>query len=313
MNSISRVLCFVCCVSLFSLGLQAQGRFKKFEESNIMHRADSLRIDSLKRAVADSIAVARRLAFEPVLRAMRGKVEGSYNFWLYTPAGYNRADSLAATTPLVIFLHGKSLCGKDLEKVRRYGSIDAVERGREIPAIVLAPQNPGEWWNPDKLCKILDYLKVEYPYDTTRVYVLGMSLGGYGTLDFVAARPERVAAAVALCGGTTAKDIGNMGEVPLWIIHGTADKLVSVKASQVIVKELEGRHLAHRLRYEWLIGASHSYLARYFYMPKIYQWLLSHSLKDEKRPVNRDVHISKEDQSTVYSGWGKKPYIKTIR
>lgn len=267
-------------------------------------------------AVKDTLEVKQvkpKKMTEPVLRAMRNKVEGSYNFWLYTPDGYDRKDTLAKEMPLVVFLHGKSLCGKDLEKVRRYGSIDCLERGRKIPAMVIAPQNPGEWWNPKKLCAILDYLKEEYPYDTARVYVLGMSLGGYGTLDFVAACPDRVAAAVALCGGTTSKDVSPMGQVPLWIIHGTADNLVSIKASQVIVKELESKHLASRLRYEWLIGASHSYLARYFYMEKIYDWLLSHSLNDEDRPVNRDVKISKEDQKTVYSGWGKKPNLKTIR
>ena len=271
--------------------------------------------DTLK--VADSVAVAEpqkpKKLTEPVLRAMRKKVEGSYNFWLYTPEGYDRKDTTAKEFPLVIFLHGKSLCGADLEKVRRYGTIDALERGRKIPAVVIAPQNPGEWWSPKKLCAILDYLKVECPYDTSRVYVLGMSLGGYGTLDFVAACPDRVAAAVALCGGTTAKDITGMGQVPLWIIHGTADKLVSVKASQVIVKELEEKHLASRLRYEWLIGASHSYLARYFYMEKVYDWLFMHSTNEEERPVHRDTKISKDDQNTAYSGWGKKPNLKTIR
>ena len=290
-----------------------QGKFEKFGEEHYQTLADSLRADSLQRAFRDSVLAAKKAAFPPVLRAMRKKVEGSYSFWLYTPAGYDRKDTLCKNIPLVLFLHGKSLCGNDLEKVRRYGSIDCVERGRHIPALVVAPQNPGEWWNPDKLCQILDYLKTEYPYDTARVYVLGMSLGGYGTLDFVAAKPERVAAALALCGGTTAKDVRPMGQVPLWIIHGTADKLVSVKASQVIVKDLEQKHLASRLRYEWLIGASHSYLARYFYMPKVYDWLLSHSLLDEGRPVNRDVKITKEDQNTVYSGWGKRPELKTIR
>ena len=290
-----------------------QGKFEKFGEEHYQTLPDSLRADSLQRAFRDSVLAAKKAAFPPVLRAMRKKVEGSYSFWLYTPAGYDRKDTLCKNIPLVLFLHGKSLCGNDLEKVRRYGSIDCVERGRHIPALVVAPQNPGEWWNPDKLCQILDYLKTEYPYDTARVYVLGMSLGGYGTLDFVAAKPERVAAALALCGGTTAKDVSPMGQVPLWIIHGTADKLVSVKASQVIVKDLEQKHLASRLRYEWLIGASHSYLARYFYMPKVYEWLLSHSLADEGRPVNRDVKITKEDQNTVYSGWGKRPELKTIR
>lgn len=308
-----RLLLTVCAVCLLGVCGQAQGRFVRMVEDDSLRMqavADSLKADSLMRShIRDSLMAAR----EPVLRAMRKKVEGSYNFWLYTPAGYDRKDTLCKDTPLVLFLHGKSLCGNDLEKVRRYGSIDCVERGRHIQALVLAPQNPGEWWNPDKLCRILDWLKVEYPYDTSRVYVLGMSLGGYGTLDFVAAKPDRVAAAVALCGGTTAKDVSNMGQVPLWIIHGTADKLVSVKASQDIVKQLESKHLASRLRYEWLIGASHSYLARYFYMPKIYDWLFSHSLKDEERPVNREVKITKEDQNTVYSGWNKTSNLKIFR
>lgn len=249
----------------------------------------------------------------PLLRAMKNKVAGSYNFWLYTPEGYDKQDTTAKEFPLVVFLHGRSLCGKDLEKVRRYGTIDALERGRNIPAVVLAPQNPGETWNPKKLCAILDYLKEECPYDTTRVYVLGMSLGGYGTMDFVADCPNRVAAAIALCGGTTKKDITGMGEVPLWIIHGTADKRVSVKASQVVVKELEEKHLNSRLRYEWIIGASHSYLARYFYMEKVYEWLFIHSTKDEGRPVNTEINISKEDQTSAYTGWSKKANIKTIR
>lgn len=249
----------------------------------------------------------------PLLRAMRNKVPGSYNFWLYTPEGYDKQDSTVKEIPLVVFLHGRSLCGKDLEKVRRYGTIDALERGRKIPAVVLAPQNPGETWNPKKLCAILDYLKEECPYDTTRVYVLGMSLGGYGTMDFVADCPNRVAAAIALCGGTTKKDITGMGEVPLWIIHGTADKRVSVKASQVVVKELEEKHLNSRLRYEWIIGASHSYLARYFYMEKVYEWLFMHSTKDEGRAVNTEINISKEDQTSAYTGWSKKANIKTIR
>ena len=295
------------------LTLQAQTNDHQADKDTIKTALAGQKDSTIVKDTVDVKAEKPRKHTEPVLRAMRNKVEGSYNFWLYTPDDYDRKDTLAKETPLVVFLHGKSLCGKDLEKVRRYGSIDCLERGRKIPALVVAPQNPGEWWNPKKLCAILDYLKVEYPYDTARVYVLGMSLGGYGTLDFVAACPERVAAAVALCGGTTAKDVSPMGQVPLWIIHGTADNLVSIKASQVIVKELESKHLASRLRYEWLIGASHSYLARYFYMEKIYDWLLSHSLNDEDRPVNRDVKISKEDQKTVYSGWGKKPNLKTIR
>ena len=60
-------------------------------------------------------------------------------------------DSVSNLKPLVIFLHGRSLCGNDLNKVLRYGTIDAVQGGRKIDAYIIAPQNPGTFWNPDKI------------------------------------------------------------------------------------------------------------------------------------------------------------------
>ena len=136
--------------------------------------------------------------------------------------------------------------------------------------------------------------------DSTRVYVIGMSLGGYGTLDFVGTYPDKVAAAMALCGGCTLKDKSGLGKVPLWIIHGTADRAVPVKQSQVVVDELQNTGNDARLRFDWLKGASHGALARILYMNKTYEWLFSHSLLDEGRPVNKDIDIDKSDLSKAY-------------
>lgn len=138
------------------------------------------------------------------IQAKRNVIDGGYNFWLYTPEEYEEGGH---PLPVVIFLHGASLCGNNLERVRRYGTLDALEKGKIIPAYVVAPQNPGGAWNPRKLNDLLEWMKAHYPVDTTRVYVLGMSLGGYGTLDFVGTYPQKVAAAMALCGGTSLKDV----------------------------------------------------------------------------------------------------------
>lgn len=159
------------------------------------------------------------------LAAMYNTVPDSYNFWLYAPREYV---SEHHRVPVIIFLHGASLCGRNLQKVRRYGLIEAIERGRYYPAIVMAPQNPGGAWNPKKIAKILDWVEENHEVDTTRIYIIGMSLGGYGTLDFAGTYPERVAAAMALCGGSTLKDYTKLGKVPLWIMHGTADRAVSI-------------------------------------------------------------------------------------
>lgn len=231
------------------------------------------------------------------LRPVKDSIPGGYNFWVYTPTDYYYS---LENTPVVMFLHGASLCSKDMSRSRRYGPLDAIVRGREINAIVIVPQNPGGAWNPDKLNDILEWTKHNYAMDSTRVYVLGMSLGGYGTMDFAAAYPEKIAAAMALCGGCSAKDKSGLGKLPLWILHGTADRAVLVKQSKSVVEELQQTGNDSRLKYDWLEGASHGALARILYMRKTYEWLFSHSLTDPGRPVRRDISIDKTDLTKAY-------------
>lgn len=231
------------------------------------------------------------------LRPVTDATPGGYNFWVYTPTDYYYTYE---NTPVIIFLHGQSLCGRDINRVRRYGPLDAIVRGREIDALVVVPQNPGGAWNPKKINDVLEWTKKNYPCDSTRVYVIGMSLGGYGTMDFAGTYPKKIAAAMALCGGCTLKDKSGLGDLPLWIMHGTADRAVSVKQSQVVVNELQDSGRDSRLLYDWLPGASHGALARVLYMKKTYEWLFSHSLTDPDRPVRRDISIDKSDLTRAY-------------
>ena len=233
------------------------------------------------------------------LTPYKGKVENGYNFWLYRPA------DTTTVKPVVIFLHGASLCGNNLNSVRRYGTIDAIEKGREIDAYVLAPQNPGGAWKPEKINNVLDWVTANNNVDTTRIYVLGMSLGGYGTIDFATTYPNKVAAAMAICGGGTQSDYTPLTEVPLWIIHGTADNRVSVRESDRIVNAMRNSEGgAPRLHYDRISGMNHSLPARIFYMVECYEWLFSHSLSDEGRPVTPKYEISKNTLASriVYQG-----------
>jgi len=220
-----------------------------------------------------------------------------YRFWVYTPAEYEHGGH---PLPLIIFLHGASLCGNNLQRVRRYGVLDAIDRGKIIPTLVVAPQNPGGAWSPRKINELLEWTKRNYAVDTTRVYVLGMSLGGYGTMDFVAAYPEKVAAAMALCGGCSTSDVSGLGKVPLWIMHGTGDRAVSVKQSQKVVEKLQQTGQDKLLRYSWLPGASHGFLARLFYLQKTYDWLFAHSLHDNPRSTAINFDITSEDIRQTY-------------
>ena len=231
------------------------------------------------------------------IRPVKDSIKNGYDFWGYTPQDYYYS---LENTPVIIFLHGRSLCGNNLDQVRRYGPLDAIVMGLEIEALVIVPQNPGGAWNPYKINEVLEWTKRHYAMDSTRVYVIGMSLGGYGTLDFAGTYPDKVAAAIALCGGCSLKDVQELGKLPLWIMRGTADRAVAIKQSKAVVEALQNTGNDKRLRYEWMKGVSHGELAHVLYMKKTYDWLFSHSLLDKDRPVNKDISIKKSDLSEAY-------------
>lgn len=205
--------------------------------------------------------------------------KSDYNFWISLPA-----DSiLKSKPPILIFLHGKSLSGSDLNMVRRYGVIHEIDKGRNFPAIVVAPQVPyGKSWEPKKIKKVLEYVQSQYVTDSTRVYVTGMSLGGYGTLNFAGTYPELVAAAVALCGGGNVKDAYNLSQVPLWIQHGNRDSAVPISESEKIVKAITECEGGENLKYTVVQGANHGDLEKAFRTDEIYDWMFQYSKAVEK-------------------------------
>lgn len=230
------------------------------------------------------------------LIACRDSIKNCYDFWLYIPKDYNPS---VCEKPVVIFLHGRSLCGKDLAKVREYGCIDALEMGRDIDAFVIAPQAQNAW-NPQKIMQIYEWTKERYTVDTNRLYVIGMSMGGYGTLDFTATYPDKVAAAMALCGGSTKNALCGLNDVPLWIVHGTADNLVPVRCSQRVVDSMCACGDTSMLIFEKLEKVNHSRLARIFYLEQTYDWLFSHSLSDSIKEVNRCYSMTKDILDDAY-------------
>lgn len=235
--------------------------------------------------------------FSQMLVAHRNVVPDGYSFWVSTPPDYDSSD---AAKPIILFLHGNSLCGRDLERVRRYGPLHAQAMGRQIDAVIVAPQNPGGPWNAEKVWHTLQWAMEHYPGDSNRLYVIGMSLGGYGTVNFVGSYPDKVAAAMALCGGGWLTDYCGLTRVPFWIMHGTADRAVGISQSLKVVNAMVACGDTSRLLFTRLKGAGHAHLAKAFYIPETYQWLFAHSLADSGRCVNRQVTIGMAELDKAY-------------
>jgi len=204
------------------------------------------------------------------LSAVNGKTH--YNFWINLP----NDSVLKLNPPILVFLHGKSLSGTDLNRVKKYGVIHEIEKGRQIHAIVIAPQVVKGAWDPDKVLEVIQFIQHKYKTDTNRVYVCGMSLGGYGTMHFAGKYPEKVTAAVALCGGGKTSDACNLSTIPFWIQHGSADEAVPVSQSREMVQAIKQcENKGDKLIYTEIKGANHGSLERIFRSDEMYDWLFS--------------------------------------
>ncbi|MFY7668569.1 MAG: prolyl oligopeptidase family serine peptidase [Crocinitomicaceae bacterium] len=210
------------------------------------------------------------------LQAIRNQAD--YPFLLHLPA-----DSiLKSKPPVLIFLHGRSLSGTNLDLVKKYGVIHEIEKGRKVPAIVVAPQViAGKSWEPEKIMSVLKFVQRTFDTDTNRVYVAGMSLGGYGTLRFAGAYPEVVTAAVALCGGGNTNDGCDLATVPLWIQHGNSDRAVPISESEKIVNAIKNCNGGENLKYTIHKGADHGALERIFRTDEMYEWLFQYTKADK--------------------------------
>ncbi len=237
-------------------------------------------------------------------------VKNSYNFWVSVPDTY---DEERGEIPVVLFLHGASLRGTDLNRVRKYGPLDAISMGRDIDAIIIAPQNPGGAWDSYKVLDILNWVTKQYDVDTNRIYLIGMSLGGFGTIEFLANHAEKIAASMELCGGTIRKDLCKLNTVPLWIIHGTADRAVPVSRAQEIYESMKKCGSTDLLRLDKWAGVNHGDLARLFYLKETYQWLFAHSKADNPRQVNKEIHLKSSDMKEAYKDINRGSNVITVK
>lgn len=210
-------------------------------------------------------------------------------FLLFLPEGYEQTaanETAAKKWPLLLFLHGAGESGTDIAKVKVHGPPKLVEeRPGDFPFIVVSPQAdlPGpivDRWSPPILADLVDQLSQQYAVDTDRIYVTGLSMGGYGTIRLTAHYPDKFAAALPICGGGWPNYAEALAKVPMWFVHGDNDAAVPVEYSLTMVKAIRGKGGKPRLTI--LENVAHDSWSSTYANPDFYRWLLTHRLSDRK-------------------------------
>ena len=164
------------------------------------------------------------------------RVQVQLGYLLYLPSDYEKKKSW----PLMLFLHGAGERGNDLELVKKHGPPKLIAAGKEFPFIVVSPQCPKDrWWEPMELVALLDEISGKYKVDPDRIYVTGLSMGGFGSWRLAAYAPERLAAIVPICGGGETYWAREFAHLPVWAFHGAKDAGVPLERSQAMVDALK--------------------------------------------------------------------------
>jgi len=168
------------------------------------------------------------------------------NYLLYAPAAY--AKDTKQRWPLIVFLHGSGERGTDPLLVEAQPLPKTLATTTSFPAVVLSPQVPPPyfWWSDliEPVDLLVRQIETRYRIDPRRVYLTGLSLGGFGTWRYALQHPTRFAALVPIAGGYVQgspeipRNICVLRETPIWAFHGTADTIVYPYQSEILVKAL---------------------------------------------------------------------------
>ncbi|MGL6225782.1 MAG: prolyl oligopeptidase family serine peptidase [Thermoguttaceae bacterium] len=199
-----------------------------------------------------------------------------YLYWAFLPADYE--ESSEKNWPILIFLHGMGERGQNLDIVAKHGPPRLLleEKYRNIcPFIVISPQcDKTEVWSVKKLDKFLDEIEKKFKVDKSRVYLTGLSMGGFASWNWAMLRPDRFAAVVPICGGGDVSKAHKLVDIPIWAFHGAADSVVKLDASVKIVDAIKAAG-GKNVDLTVYPGVNHDSWTETYNNMELYDWLLS--------------------------------------
>ena len=201
-------------------------------------------------------------------------------YYLYLPANYEESAAKNGA-PLFLFLHGAGERGDNLDDVRKvkvHGPpklIENPEFAKHWNCITISPQcKKGYCWSPKQLMLLLDSIEKQFKVDKTRVYISGLSMGGYGTWMCLNEAPQRFAAAAPICGGAMPEWAKTIKDIPIWNFHGDKDIAVKIDFSRQIVDAIRAEGGKQTL-FTVYIGGGHDAWTQTYANQLLYDWMFS--------------------------------------
>lgn len=197
------------------------------------------------------------------------QIQVTMDYLLFLPQDYDKK----ASWPLMLFLHGAGERGDNIDLVKVHGPPKIVEAEKDFPFVLVSPQCKSKrWWQPTELTALLDEIVENYKVDQDRIYVTGLSMGGFGTWSLAAYTPDRFAAIVPICGGGEPYRTKRYPHLPVWVFHGAKDTVVPPERSQEMVDAIE-KHDGN-VKLTIYPEAGHNAWTETYDNPDLYEWLL---------------------------------------
>ena len=207
----------------------------------------------------------------------------SYRYQVYVPAALQGSEKV----PVILFLHGIGQRGEG-GFVPTGGGAGLLVRGymERMPAIVVLPQcRQGRYWSDADMTQMsmeaLDKTVEEFGGDPERLYLIGVSMGGYGAWGMASQHPGKFAALVPICGGSPLRTgdrfteiARRIGKTPVWVFHGTKDRVVPVSESRQMVAALKAAGAGDAVRYSEYEGVGHNVWMQVLGERALLPWLL---------------------------------------
>ena len=181
--------------------------------------------------------------------------------------------------PLLVFLHGYGQSGDDLQIVRENGPPKLFGEGKQFPFVLASPQCPtGFYWRGNVVIGLIDHLIENYSIDPNRIYLTGLSMGGYGTWQISHEYPERFAAVAPVCGGglfVSPYFMDRLKNLPVWAFHDKRDDVIPYQESFSMV---EGVNAAGgNAKLTTFDEGKHNISEEAYNNNELYDWFLKHS------------------------------------